>query len=99
MSKTTVQAMKDKLNARLSAPGGTREARLELSSFVECFMHEAKCYKGFGYVEQNMDGVREWHAFLDAERAKSGYCGDAYNEEYKRLYEAAFGDDSRKFYY
>lgn len=99
MSKTTVQALKDKLNARMAAPGGSREARLELASYVEGFMHEANCYKGFRYLEMNWDAWKLWDAFVVAQNAKGGWCEEVYNGEYKRLYEAAFGDDSRRYYY
>ena len=99
MTKKTAQELKTKINARLSAPGGCREARLELASLLANYLHETKSYRGFGYVEQNREGVREYHAFLDRERAKASYGGDAYDAEYKRVYAAAFGDDSRVFYY
>ena len=98
LSKKAARVLLEHVNAMLAAPGGTREGRQALATLLEKNLHEAGCYAGFGYIEQNSDGVRRWHALLDMAR-ESGVYDEAFNVEYKRRYEEAFGDDSRRFYY
>ena len=97
MSKKSAEALKDRINERLAAPGGSREARLELCSLLESVLFEAGCYEGFGYAELNRELLREYNAFL-AETVNAEYT-EEYNAAYKRHYAAAFGDDSRRFYF
>ena len=98
MTKTAVETLKARINARLDAPGGTREGRQELASLLEAYLMEARCYRGYAYLDTNPEAMKEYHAFLD--RTREGVtCDEAYEAEYKRVYLAAFGDDSRRVYY
>lgn len=99
LTKRAARILRDQVNAMLAAPGGTREARIALHVLLEKNLHAARIYRGFGYLEINMEAVDRWHKFIDMWHTAGSDYGDAYQAEYKRLYAEAFGDDTRVVYY
>ena len=99
LTKHAARIVRDQVNAMLAAPGGTREGRIALHVLLERNLHDARAYKGYTYLEVDGEALRAYHDFCDRSRATGDYASEAYNEEYKRLYRAAFGDDSRRYYH